>query len=73
MSQTEMILGHLQAHGTITPIEAMESYGCMRLGARIWDLRKAGHTIIREDETGKNRYGQPVRYARYRMGGVSGK
>ena len=69
MSQCEKILCHLQTRGTITPVEAMNEYGCMRLGARIWDLRRAGHTIMREDETATNRYGQPVRYARYRMGG----
>lgn len=31
--------------GPITPLEALKFFGCMRLGARAWDLRKAGHNI----------------------------
>lgn len=34
-SQNEMVLEHLRAKGTITPMEAMNQYGIMRLGARI--------------------------------------
>lgn len=33
-------------------------------------MRKDGHPIITEVENGKNRYGEPTRYARYRMGGI---
>lgn len=48
MTQTEMILGHLKEHGSITPLEAIRDYGIMRLGARIWDgtmSRKRTHKI----------------------------
>lgn len=45
MTQNEMILNHLRDHGSITPQEAMARYGCMRLGARIWDLKREGHAI----------------------------
>jgi hypothetical protein len=44
-SQCEQILGHLRLHGSITPLVAFKKYGCMRLGARIWDLKKNGHSI----------------------------
>ena len=66
-TQSERILRHLQDYGSITPVEAMAEYGIMRLGARIWDLKKQGHVISTERETGKNRYGEKTAYARYRL------
>lgn len=53
--------------GSISPVEAMQDLGCMRLGARIFELKQAGHAIRREMETGKNRYGETTSYARYRL------
>lgn len=46
-SQCQMILAHLQKGRAITPLEALDKFGCFRLGARIWDLRRAGHQIDR--------------------------
>lgn len=45
MAQTRMILDHLKQHRSITPLDALKKYGCFRLGARIYDLRAAGHQI----------------------------
>lgn len=45
MSQAQDILRHLKAGHRITPINALTCYGCFRLGARIYDLRQAGHEI----------------------------
>lgn len=39
-SQKDMILEHLEQHGSITPLVAYQRYGCMRLGARIWELQR---------------------------------
>lgn len=47
-SQSENILIHLFRHGSITPIEALNLYGCFRLGARIFDLKKMGINIETE-------------------------
>jgi hypothetical protein len=66
--QKERILQHLTNFGSITSAEAMQDYGIMRLASRVDELRKAGHPIITEVVTGKNRYGEPTRWARYRMG-----
>ncbi len=44
-SQSSRILTALQAGRHLSPIEALEEFGCFRLGARIYDLRKAGHDI----------------------------
>lgn len=44
MSQTDQILAHLQRE-PITPLQALRLYGCLRLGARILDLRSEGYAI----------------------------
>ena len=64
-----MIINHLREYGSITQLEALRDYGCMRLASRISDLRKTGIKIIRLTETSRNRYGQKIRYARYIMEG----
>ena len=43
-SQTISILNHLKK-APITPLEALEKYGCFRLGARIFDLKQEGYNI----------------------------
>ena len=67
MTQTEKILRHLHEHGSITPLDALQEYGVMRLASRICDIKRAGVAVDMEMETAKNRYGEPVRYARYRL------
>ena len=67
MTQCDKILRHLKDVGSITPVDALRDYGCMRLGARIWDLKRMGHHIDMELETGENRYGEKTRYARYTL------
>ncbi len=44
MSQTDRILAHLKCE-PITPLQALRLYGCLRLGARILDLRSKGYAI----------------------------
>lgn len=44
MSQTTDILNMLKV-GPVTAMDALRSTGCMRLAARIADLRQAGHDI----------------------------
>lgn len=62
-SHNKLVLEHLQsldeATGDtqgLTTLEAIGLYRCYRLGARIYDLREAGHKIIsirKVDKTGK--------------------
>ena len=63
-SQTDQILNYLQAGNVLTPLEAMRKFNCLRLGARIYDLRQKGYVInslmIKDDISGK-------RYARYSL------
>lgn len=67
MKQVDRILRHLEEYGSITSAEAMQEYGIYRLASRISDMKKAGIPIVREFETSKNRYDEPVTYARYRL------
>jgi Helix-turn-helix domain len=61
-SQNEEILAHLKKGRSISPIEALERFGCMRLGGRIYELKKQGHQIetVMVQQNGK-------RYAEYRL------
>lgn len=65
MNQTEQVIDYMERHGSITPKEALEALGCMRLGARIFELKAIGYTFGRTLETRENRFGVPCRYARY--------
>lgn len=47
-TQTEAILSDLEQGKRITPLDALEDYGCFRLGARIFNLRKDGYPIARD-------------------------
>lgn len=38
-SQSKLILAYLMTGETLTPIEALNMFGCFRLGARIYDLK----------------------------------
>lgn len=66
-NQKLRILEYIQSHGSITAAEAAESFGCLRLAARIADLKDEGHVIGKRMELGANRFGEPTRYARYSL------
>jgi hypothetical protein len=55
MDQTAAILRHLRAGHELTPIEAFERFGCLRLAARISDLRRDGYAIETRIEKGKGK------------------
>jgi hypothetical protein len=59
---TDRVLAYLRTRGPLTPTAAATELGCLRLGARIWDLKQRGHAIdaeIVEDGDGT----RVVRYA----------
>lgn len=62
MRHAERILAHLQAGHSINHIEAQQLFNCDRLGARIHDLRMAGHRIGAREEPNA---GKPGTHARY--------
>lgn len=68
MSQLSDIRDYLATGASLTPLEALTEFGCMRLGARIYDLRREGVAIVTEmvEKAGK-------RYASYSDGAASGR
>lgn len=67
MTQSERIVRHLEAFGSITSLEAMRDYGIMRLASRVSDLKKDGLPVRTEFVRGENRFGEPTCYARYHL------
>ena len=67
MTQSEKIVRHLEAFGSITSLEAMREYGIMRLASRVSALKKSGLPVRTELVRGKNRFGEPTCYARYSL------
>ena len=61
-SQCAEILAYLQAGHSLTALEALRRFSCLRLAARIQDLEEAGHTFSVEtvEHNGK-------RYAQYTL------
>ena len=67
-TQKELILKHLQEHGSITSMEAFTLFGATRLSAIIYDLRrKDGYNITSELEKVKTRQGHITHIARYSL------
>lgn len=64
-TQCDRILQYIDENGSITQLQALKEFGCMRLASRMSDLKKRGYPVEMRMETAKNRYGESVRYARY--------
>lgn len=66
-SQCASILKWLRDGKPITPLLALDHFGCFRLAARIGDLRQQGHTIETAMITVTNRQGESSKVAEYRL------
>ena len=63
LSQNEAIKKHLEAGKTITPLDALDLYGCFRLGARIYNLVHDYGMIIKREIVTQN----GKRFAQYSL------
>ena len=63
----QAVLKYLRENGSITPMQALSEFGCYRLGARIYDLRREGHAITTTMVDGTDRNGDPMRFAMYTL------
>ena len=52
--QNAQILSHLKRGKEITPMEALNEYGCFRLAARVYELRDNGWPIECERRSMEN-------------------
>ena len=68
MNQRELVLRYMHEFGSITDSDARQAIGCTRIAARINEIIASGVKIIKTMERGKNRFGKPTHYARYRLG-----
>lgn len=66
-SQVSLVLEHLTSGKEITPLEALTKYGCFRLGAVIFKLKKEGYKITTERREISKANGNKGRFAVYRM------
>lgn len=64
-NKTTEVLRHLQEHGSITSMEAIQLFGATRLSAIIFNLRRRGHNIVTIEKQGVDRYGHQMKYANY--------
>lgn len=69
VTQKERVLTAMRNHSTksISPWYAFNHLGNTRLAATIFELKKDGHKITSVTETGKNRFGDEIRYSRYTL------
>lgn len=65
MSQKEKILEALESGVHLTPLEAMRYFGCIRLAARISELREDGYNIETNLIQVRTRFVQKVWVAKY--------
>lgn len=64
--QADAILDHMREGNRITQREAIELFGCMRLAARIHDLKADGWCIVSRPKKFETRLG-PTTIAEYYM------
>lgn len=67
INQNDRVLAYMAEFGSITQVQALADLGIMRLASRISDLKKRGYDIERRMVGAKNRYGETVYFAEYKM------
>lgn len=67
MTQRDRIRQYMEDFGSISPTEAFRDLGITKLATRIGEMIAEGTKIEKIHETGKNRYGDPVWWTRYRL------
>lgn len=66
-TQCERIIEYMNEFGGITQMDALRDLACLRLASRINDIKRKGYNVRRDMITLKNRWGEPVRIAKYSL------
>ena len=66
-TQCERLLEHLKLGLPLTAHKALYGYSCLRLAARIHDLKQMGHQIEKRMVEVPTRDGRKARVAEYRL------
>jgi len=64
-NQKEQVLAYVRTKGSITPRQADDTYGIMRLAAVIFDLKQLGHVFDTNIVEGTNRFDVQCKWAEY--------
>ena len=67
MSQKQRILDYLERGYTLTRLNSWELLGVLECPARICELKQDGHDIKTERMTIKNKFGEKVSIAKWRL------
>ena len=67
ISQKDRVLQYIKEKGSITRLDAASQIGCYELAARICNLEEDGFEFTKTPEKGKNRFGDPTHWIRYRL------
>ncbi len=63
--QADRVLQYMKEHKGITSLDAARDIGCMRLGARIFEIKERGIEVKSEFINVENRFGEICRVKRY--------
>lgn len=66
MTQTEILID-LMTQGWVSPAMALAGAGCMRLAARVHDIKALGYKVISRSVKRKNRWNRTITYKEYRI------
>lgn len=69
MTQAGRIRSYMETFGSITPLDAFRDLGITKLATRISEMRAAGEQIESEWMEVENRFGEKVKFKRYRLNG----
>lgn len=67
LTQYDRVLDHLLKNKKLSQKQAINLYGAYRLSAIIYNLRKDGYNISTNFKSGKNRFGDTVSWAEYKL------
>lgn len=66
MTQIDELID-LMRQGWVSPAMALAGTGCMRLAARVHDIKALGYKVISRTVKGKSRAGRVTTYKEYRI------
>ena len=66
MTQIDELID-LMKQGWVSPAMALAGTGCMRLAARVHDIKALGYKVISRTKQEKNRSGRVVRFKEYKI------
>jgi hypothetical protein len=73
-NQKQRVLGFVRNQGSITSLEAINTFGITRLASTIQQMEKVGHVFDHEHQVKvQNRFGEESRVTRYHYKGQKNK